>query len=975
MTALPQPAHRPRRRACAIHPRGMLAGMSFTLARRTPVPALGLDLEEWRHPCGALHLHLACADEHRAFCAAVRTQPGDSTGLPHILEHTVLCGSRRYPVRDPFFQMLRRSLQTFMNAMTYPDLTAYPFATQVSKDYGNLLDVYLDAVFAPRLREEDFAQEGHRLAPADGAWARQGVVYNEMKGAMDSTSELLSQALAAALLPDTCYRHNYGGDPAAIPALTHAGLVAFHRRCYQPANAVFCTYGACDPADLHRRLAPYLASAGSALPPPPVQRPLPAPVTLAVPVPWAEGQEVKDVTAAGITWVWDDGAGLDEALDGELIERLLMGHAASPLRLALEGSGLGRSTGSTGYSGGYRNGMFTAELDGIDPADAGKVHALVRETLAAVARDGVAADEIEAALHQVELSRREIRGDSYPYGLELCLRLVGPWNCAVDPLGFLDQAPAIARLRARAGAPGWLQGQVSRRLLDNPHHAVFSAAPDRAYHQRLAAAEQARDAAEAAAAGEAGRAALAALCQRLEAHQDSKDDPAVLPDLELADVPARRRWAEGRPGAPWRFAAGTNGIVHHLAAFPLPALDDDELDLLPLAAQVVGQLGAGALGYTAQAARLNACCGGLSAWIDIGAAPTGEGLESWLFAEVKGLGARAGEFVPLLPEALRAARFDEHDRLRELVDQALQSAQERVTRGGHQLAARAAVRGLGGAGAIAHRVHGLGRLAWLKRTADAIDGGEACAALAARLQRLLARIAGQAPVTAVIGEEQRLDALATLAGTAWNAAAGAARPGLASPAPCAIGATAFTTATQVSYAALAFRAPPMGHPDSPLLAVAARLASNQVLHPRLREKGGAYGGSASYLGAAGAFACTSYRDPRLAATLEDMRFALRWLAECPDDARMLKEAVLGVIAGLDSPGSPAGECRSRFIADRKGAGPELLDPWRARALAADAAGIRRVAAAWLPADGGTIAAITGDAALERDHLGWARERL
>ena len=380
------------------------AAAGFTIAGRFPVPALRLEAIRFRHPCGAEHWHLAADDDHRAFVVAFRTPPLDSTGLPHILEHTTLCGSKRFPVRDPFFQMLRRSLQTFMNAMTFPDMTAYPFASQVSKDYDNLLDVYLDAVFAPRLDPRDFSQEGHRLEPAASpataggpGWQRKGVVYNEMKGAMDSTDAQVEQATATALLTDTCYRHNSGGDPAAIPALKYDDLVAFHARCYRPANAVFVTYGSGDPAAIQRRIGAYLKPEGTPLPPPTVQISPITPSELDVPVPLAAGQDAVDVTATALTWVWDDSSDLDEALTAELLDRLLTGHAGAPLRLALESSGLGRSTGSTGYGSSYRNGLYTAELEGIAEADYPAFPKLVMDCLAKVAMEGVPAEEIEAA--------------------------------------------------------------------------------------------------------------------------------------------------------------------------------------------------------------------------------------------------------------------------------------------------------------------------------------------------------------------------------------------------------------------------------------------------------------------------------------------------------------------------------------------------------------------------------------------------
>jgi Zn-dependent M16 (insulinase) family peptidase len=223
------------------------------LAQVTPFP-----FQEYRHRAtGARHLHLAADDPHNAFMVAFLTVPQDSSGVAHILEHTALCGSRRYPVRDPFFMMIRRSLNTFMNAFTSSDWTAYPFASQNKKDFNNLLDVYLDATFFPLLDERDFAQEGHRLefAEADDPHSEllfKGVVFNEMKGALSSPVQRLGQALQSRLFPTITYHYNSGGDPEAILDLSHEQLKAFHARHYHPSNAIFLTYGDI-PAAEHQR--------------------------------------------------------------------------------------------------------------------------------------------------------------------------------------------------------------------------------------------------------------------------------------------------------------------------------------------------------------------------------------------------------------------------------------------------------------------------------------------------------------------------------------------------------------------------------------------------------------------------------------------------------------------------------------------------------------------------------------------------
>jgi hypothetical protein len=957
----------------------------FVLASRHQVPALGVTVETWTHPCGAVHYHLASDDEHRAFVVAFRTVPEDSTGLPHILEHTTLCGSRRYPVRDPFFQMLRRSLQTFMNAMTFPDMTAYPFASQVSKDYDNLLGVYLDAVFRPLLDSLDFSQEGHRLEPVGASWERKGVVFNEMKGAMDGTSEQMSMATARALLPDTCYRFNYGGEPTDIPRLRHADLLAFHQRCYCPANACFVTYGNQPAGELHERLQAYLDQPGAALPPPGPQPRLDTAMALDVAVPHGPGQDILDVSDGAVTWAWGDTGDLDEVLTAELLDRLLLGHAGAPLRLALENSDLGRSTGGSGYGASYRTGLFTAELAGIDPDDYDQLEPLVFGTLTHIGSQGFPAAEVEAALDQLELARREIHGDQYPYGLELCFRFLAPWNHGADPLPFLDQASAIERLRERALTPGWLTAELTRRFLDNRHRAVLFARPDAAYHTRNQDAERALIDSDLAHLDAAGKERLATQAAQLNERQHRSDDPAVLPDLELSDVPAERRWAEGRDQGDGLtvFTPGTNGLLHQLVALTLPELSHDELDLLPVLTQSIGSLGVGSLGYAERSALLNARCGGLWAWSDLTADPDDLGmLRGLMFCEVKGLAAKHTQFSGLVIETLAQQRFDEHDRLRELIEQSLQRLQDRVQGSGNAFAARAATRGFGGAAALGHRLSGLGRLAWLKRTSaliavDASGAQEAIASLSSQLSALLRRVLTQTRHFALIGDAAARSEVMAGMRQAWAAApAGVQSGGRLKPLPPqSTGPTGYTTATAVSYCALAFPTVPLGHGDAAALAVAGRLLTNNVLHSRIREQGGAYGASASYAGATGSFTLTSYRDPRFSATLDDMRAGLRWLAESPADARLLKEAVLGVIAGLDSPGSPAGEARARFTADLKGTGPDRMNSFRRRVLATSIEEIRRIARVWLPADGGSAAAVTSAEILAKSGLGWHAEAI
>lgn len=969
------------------------AGGAWRLLSDRPVPLLQLRLQHFRHASGAEHFHLANEDEHRAFAVSFRTVPDDSTGLPHILEHLVLCGSERYPVRDPFFMMLRRSLNTFMNAMTGGDCTYYPFSSEVAKDFDNLLDIYLDATFRPKLNALDFAQEGVRLEPAESGqsdpaaadWAFKGVVYNEMKGALGNADAQVWMAHGHRLFPDTPYRHESGGNPTVIPELTHQRLVDFHAAHYCAANACFATYGKLDPAALQARFEPYLLHRpGRRIEPPALQPLLPAPQVVEVPVPLEAGQDPRDVSMARLSWVWSEGISLEESLMGELVDLLLLGHAGAPLRLALESSGLGRAVSGSGFYSIGRNGVFGLGLKGIDPASAPAMEGLIMERLARLAEEGFPVEELEAALHQLELARRTISGDRFPFGLDLAMRATEAWLFDQDPLGFLDMGDALDRLRRRVEAPGFWPAFIRERFLAWPHRALFIAQPDPEFNRRADAEEAERLAQRVAALDETRRAALLREAAALAERQATEDDPDVLPDLALSDVPAERRWVTGSSPADGLevFDTATNGILHQVAALPLPDLSPEEWALLPLLTRTVGELGVGQRDYRAQGALLNAVSGGLSAWTDLRALPDDLGqVRGFLFLEIRGLAARHADFAPLAAETLRAGRFDELDRIKEILTQSLSGLQQRVAWSGHELAQAAAERGFGGRAGLSHALGGLGHLAWLKaqEAQVAAEGRPALEALAARLAALWARL-GQGPLRlALIGDaakDPREQQRAIAAWEGWQRPAErAAAHRLGVPGASTQPATAYLTATQVNYCALAFPTVPFLHPDSAALAVAARYLTFNQLHTRLREQGGAYGGRANCAGQSGSFGLTSYRDPRLADTYRDMRESLAWLQTAPDDARLLKEAILGVIGGLDRPASPAGEGRARFVADLVDFGPARLNRFRQDVLAVDTAALRAAAARWLPAEGGQAAVISSESNVEGSGLAWEKVQI
>ena len=352
-----------------------LAHPAFRWRRSRRIDALNIGVEEYEHRAtGALHYHLDSREAENVFLVALRTAPMDSTGVAHILEHTSLCGSSRFSVRDPFFMMTRRSLNTFMNAFTSSDWTAYPFASKNRKDFDNLLQVYLDAVFHPNLHELDFAQEGHRLEFAeaddgDSELTIKGVVYNEMKGAMSSPVSVLWHTMCRHLFPETTYHYNSGGDPGEIPKLSYRQLLEFHRRHYHPGNSVFMTFGDI-PAREHQARIEDCALSDFA--PQKINIDIadearhPAPVRVEERY-FAEqsDSDSERKTHVLLGWLLGHSNDLEQQIRAQMLASVLLDNSASPLLRALESSALGTSPSPLcGLESSFREMSFMAGLEG-----------------------------------------------------------------------------------------------------------------------------------------------------------------------------------------------------------------------------------------------------------------------------------------------------------------------------------------------------------------------------------------------------------------------------------------------------------------------------------------------------------------------------------------------------------------------------------------------------------------------------------
>ena len=956
---------------------------AFEWIRSEPIESLNLVIEEYRHRnTGAPHYHLAADNTENVFLVALRTVPRDSTGVAHILEHTALCGSEHYPVRDPFFMMIRRSLNTFMNAFTSSDWTAYPFASQNRKDFNNLLDVYLDAVFFARLHELDFAQEGHRVEFAEvddpeSPLVFKGVVFNEMKGAMSSASSTLWQTLTKYLFPTTTYHYNSGGEPEHIPDLTYRELKAFYRTHYHPSNAVFMTYGDIPAAEHQQRMHEKALSRFDRLDARVSvddEKRYYAPIRVQESYALDEPGDLSDKTHIVIGWLLGRSTNLKEQLEAHLLDGVLLDDGASPLRRALETTKLGSAPSPLcGLEASNREMSFVCGLEGshLDHADA--LESLVLDVLQKVVDEGIPAERVEAVLHQLELSQREISGDGYPYGLQLILEGLPSAIHRGDPVAVLNLDPVLEELRQLIRDPGYIPGLVKARLLDNQHRVRLTMVADAGLAARREQAEAQRLAALRRQMDETQRLQLVQQARSLAERQKQLDDPDVLPRVGLEDIPAEMHIAQGDSGSlagcpASCYPQGTNGLIYQQVLVDLPQLQEVLLDTLPVYTNVLTQLGCAGQDYLAIQALQTSVSGGVHASSSMRAGIADvQAVKGHFVLSGKALVRNHAALSQLMRDTLMAPRFDELERIRELLAQQRARREQSVTGNGHSLAMLAASAGMSSGAALAHRLRGLVGIRTLKQLDDGCEDAPALRQLAERFAGIHQQVLEAPRQYLLVGEADQLGQAGEQLQAAWS---GQATPtaGFAAfnPAPVQQQVReAWLTNTQVNFCAKAYPTVSYEHEDAAALSVLAGFLRNGYLHRVIREQGGAYGGGASHDSDNAVFRFFSYRDPRLAETLEDFDQAVNWLLQEKHEWRFVEEAILGVIGSIDKPGSPAGEAKDAFYNNLYGRTPERRRQFRQRVLGVSLEDLQRVGEVYLKATNASVAVISNPSAEQR----------
>jgi len=940
----------------------------YQVLRSESLPEIHSVFYELVHPpTGARHIHISRPDRENTFGVVFKTVPQDSTGVAHILEHVVLCGSERFPVRDPFFSMLKRSLSTFMNAFTASDWTMYPFASQNRKDFYNLLDVYLDAAFFPKLDELSFKQEGHRLEVAQDESTHdrleyKGVVYNEMKGAMSSPDQVMVRSILKALCPDTTYAHNSGGEPSDIPALTYAQLREFHRRHYHPSNAYFFTYGDLPLSGHLAFIEKTVLRRFAAIDPGTEVTPQPrwdSPRTAAFSYPLGRGEDATKKHQTCVAWLASDIRDTEQVLCLSLLEQILIGNAGSPLRKALIDSGLGSALcDGSGYDAENRDTHFTVGLKDVERTASETVEGIIFNVLRRLVESGIDPELVESAIHQLEFHRREITNTPYPYGIRLLLAVSSTWIHGGDPLRVLKFDQDLANIRRQMEQGRFFERQLAHFFLENPHrlHLTLSPDPDMAERESRRVQEKLEQAHRNMSADEVER--LRRDADALRRLQEAQEPLDCLPTLEREDIPSEvEKIAESGTDPRWPvsyFEQATSGIVYVAATAGCHGLPAPLTARVPVFCHAFARMGTRRRDYSEMARRIDAFTGGvgLSANPRTGFDRSGQCVP-FVALTSKSLDRNLSAMFDILAELLGESDFSNTARLKTLLLEYRAGLEAMVIHNGHRLAMSLASRRFSRARALSEDWSGIHQLKDLKRLLDGLSN-ERLEDLASDLARVAASVwDGSSFRMAVIGERDA-------AGRAREQVAGILGAIRTGGAETPVGAgegfpgdrlrEGWSTETAVNFVAAAFPTVRLEHADSAALAVMAKLLRSLYLHREIREKGGAYGGFALYHSEDGVFCLASYRDPHIVATLNVFEGAFGFLRGGEFSETDIKEAILQVCSEFDKPDPPGPAARKAFFRRIIALSDEIRERFKQRLI-----GLRRqdvIAAAEQYFDGG-----------------------
>ncbi|KAG9250250.1 mitochondrial presequence protease [Emericellopsis atlantica] len=909
----------------------------FTLVRSKHVPELELTAVHLQHDkTGADYLHIARDDSNNVFSIGFKTNPPDDTGIPHILEHTTLCGSEKYPIRDPFFKMLPRTLSNFMNAFTASDHTFYPFATTNAQDFKNLMSVYLDSTLKPLLKESDFTQEGWRIGPenplAEDPESKKlvfkGVVYNEMKGQMSDAGYLYYIRFQDHIFPAI---NNSGGDPQKITDLTYEQLKNFHAENYHPSNAKVFTYGDMPLADHLKEVDARLQAFEKIR----ADRNIHEPATLDGPREVTQYGPLDPLVASdrqyktSVSWVTGDTTDVLESFSIALLSTLLMDGYGSPLYRGLVETGMGADwSPNAGYDSGAKRGIFSIGLTGVQEADVPKLKGRIQEILRDARDKGFDRTKIDGSLHQLELG---LKHKTANFGFSMLNRLKPKWFNGVDPFDSLAWNDTLTRFQQKLEQGGYLEGLIDKYLL-NDNTLTFTMAPSTTFGEELVKEEQERlssmikAAEEKAGSAEKAREIFEKQEQDLlvEQNKTNTEDLSCLPTVYVKDIPrvkdsvVVRDEKVGNTPVQWH-EAPTNGLTYFRAINTLDNLPDDLRELIPLFTDSIMRLGTKDMTMEQLEDLIKLKTGGVSVGYHSTPSPTDfqQASEGIIFTGMA-LDRNVPAMYDLLSKLVLETDFDSPEaalRIRQLLQASSDGIVNDIASSGHRFA-------------MGYAESTLTRSAWLRQQVGGLSQVKLTTQLASRpetdsLEDVIGKLkkiqsfalANENMRTALTcGSESAAANASSLQSFMSSLPAGGVAPKASGLTPLPKDSkTFFPLPYQVYYGGLSVPTASYTSKDTAPLQILSQLLTHKHLHHEIREKGGAYGGGAYSRALDGLFGFYSYRDPNPQNTLGIMRNAGRWARDRTWSDRDLEEAKISVFQSVDAPKAVNQEGMAKFL--------------------------------------------------------------
>lgn len=915
-----------------------------------------------RHRATGLEVfHLLNDDEENLFAFAFRTPIKDSTGAAHIMEHSVFCGSEKFPLKEPFTNMMNQSVNTFLNAMTYSDKTVYPASSMNKKDYFNLFDVYADAVFFPLLKKEAFIQEGHRLEIDEkGEYSIQGVVYNEMKGNYSSFESVANDEQIRSLFPDTNYAYDSGGDPLEIPSLTYEAFKAFHKKYYRPDNCLLFLYGNISTEEqLDFLQENFLDRLEKTVPVPEKKEKYPEPaeeyVKFETAAPLSAPIEITaqapDTGATGCTvtlnWLCGETKDLQNYIECAFLSEVLTGHDGSPVSKALIESDLGDDLAPiTGVINETRNFSMALGLHGVKKTDAAKVRNLIMKTLNELVEKGIDRSDIDAALMSAEFSNREIVRAGGPYALVLLDRALAGWNYGRNPAEMLYFRDAIETIRRKIEKDeNFVTGLISEYLLNNEKYSFVVVEPSKTYLKNRNKAEKKLLEKLIKTTDKQLVSKESEMLHAYQNHHETPEEVSCIPALNLSDLKTDVEEIKTEiimlpencsNVYLFKNEENTNGIAYFSVCFPVDVLAPEDYQYLPLFSYCATNVGWGEKDWAACASETAVKTGGIySRLLTSTAARTAEAEKirqelapikctdrDWLIYTVRFINEKTEDSMKLFAECLSQTEFSDTRRIMTLTGEAFSAIKASIVPKGNRYAAKRALCTASYSCKVDEIWNGISQFFTLLKISE-----ENPEELAGRFKKITEKLFASGAILHITADGETLKKVesqlpAFLAETRLKPVSSAKKiteeelekmillKGEENAIPQH---EYFSVKSQVGFAASSFPGTFFGDEKNPSELVLAHWLSGNSLWERIRTSGGVYGAYAGSSNLNGSFNMATFRDPNPVKSTEVFVQCLKDAAETKIEAEECVRNITGTYGDEVQPRSPGGRGYTGFF--------------------------------------------------------------